>query len=59
MDARETNEFQSKEEGKFWRVLILLIIQTPIFPVTNDQDIVSGLFSVALFSAIVFQWMKY
>lgn len=57
MNARETNEFWSKEEKislEECLTLLILILRAP-----NDKDVVRGLFTVALFSAIVLQWMKF
>lgn len=58
MNARETDKLCSKEEGSFEKYLILLIIHPPILLAPNDQDIVSELLTVILFSAIVSQRMK-
>lgn len=47
--------FEVKKENNFEEYLILLIICPPVSLASSDQDAVSGLFTVASFSMIVFQ----
>lgn len=47
--------FEVKKKDNFEEYLILLIIHPSISSASSDQDAVSGLFTVASFSAIVFQ----
>lgn len=50
--------FGVKRKEHFEEHLILLINHPPILLAPNDQDIVSELLTVVLFSASVSQWMK-